>query len=330
MADRPFKLVSEYEPRGDQPGHRASCSTGSSAATSTRCCSASPAPARPSRSRNVIAQHAAPDADHRAQQDAGGAALRRVQGALPRERRRVLRQLLRLLPARGLRPVDRHVHREGLDHQRRDRSHAPLGDARAARRGATSSSSPSSRASTASARAESYHGLLVELDVGRGAPPRRAAAPARRDPVRAQRRRLPPRHLPRARRRRRDLPRLRGGDGAPHRVLRRRDREHQRGRPAARQGACARSSATPIFPGVALRDARATQLRARHRRRSATSCASGCELLDAQGKLLEKQRLEQRTHVRPRDARADGLLQRHRELLAPPLRARSRASRRRR
>ena len=26
--------------------------------------------------------------------------------------------------------VDRHLHREGLDHQRGDRSHAPLGDAR--------------------------------------------------------------------------------------------------------------------------------------------------------------------------------------------------------
>ena len=43
----------------------------------TRCCSASPAAARRSRSRNVIEQHPAPDADHRAQQDAGAPALRR-------------------------------------------------------------------------------------------------------------------------------------------------------------------------------------------------------------------------------------------------------------
>ena len=48
-------------------------------------------------------------------------------------------------------PSHRHVHREGLAHQRGDRSHAPRGDALGARRGATSSSSRRCRASTASA-----------------------------------------------------------------------------------------------------------------------------------------------------------------------------------
>ncbi len=77
------------------------------------------------------------DAGHGAQQDAGRAALSGVQALLPRERRRVLRQLLRLLPARGLRPGHRLLHREGSDDQRRDRSHAAVGHAlalRAARR----------------------------------------------------------------------------------------------------------------------------------------------------------------------------------------------------
>ncbi len=49
----------------------------------------------------------------------------------PRQRRRVLRQLLRLLPARGVPPVVRHVHREGLVDQRRHRPPAPRGDGRA-------------------------------------------------------------------------------------------------------------------------------------------------------------------------------------------------------
>ena len=40
--------------------------------------------------------------------------------------------------------------------------------------------------------------------------------------------------------------------------------------------------------------------------------------LDAQGKLLEAQRLRMRTKLRPRDAARDGLLHRHRELLPPP------------
>ena len=74
-----------------------------------------------------------PDAGDGPQQDAGGAALPGVPPLLPRQRRRVLRQLLRLLPARGVRPRHRHVHREGSDDQRRDRPHAALGHALALR-----------------------------------------------------------------------------------------------------------------------------------------------------------------------------------------------------
>ena len=76
---------------------------------------------------------AAPGPDPGAEQDAGGAALRRVQELLPRQRGRVFRLLLRLLPAGSLRPAHRHLHREGFLDQRADRPHAPLGDARAAR-----------------------------------------------------------------------------------------------------------------------------------------------------------------------------------------------------
>ena len=47
---------------------------------------------------------AAAGADHGPQQDARGAAVQRVPDVLPEQRRRVLRLLLRLLPARGLRP----------------------------------------------------------------------------------------------------------------------------------------------------------------------------------------------------------------------------------
>ena len=66
-----------------------------------------------------------------AEQDPGGAALRRDEGVLPGERGRVLRLVLRLLPARSLRAAHRHLHREGFVDQRADRPHAPLGDARA-------------------------------------------------------------------------------------------------------------------------------------------------------------------------------------------------------
>ena len=68
---------------------------------------------------------------------------------LPQQRRRVLRRVLRLLPARGLHPADGHLHREGLLDQRRGRAAAALGDQLACSPAATSSSSPRCRASTA-------------------------------------------------------------------------------------------------------------------------------------------------------------------------------------
>ncbi len=93
----------------------------------------------------------AADAHHRAQQDARRAALQRVPRVSAGQRGRVLRLLLRLLPARGLRPAGRPLHREGRVGERRHRPAAPRGLERAPRRAATSSSSPRCRASTASA-----------------------------------------------------------------------------------------------------------------------------------------------------------------------------------
>ena len=92
------------------------------------------------------------DADPGAQQDAGGAALRRDEELLPGQRGGILRQLLRLLPAGSLRPAHRHLHREGRADQRADRPHAPRRDAGAARAQRRDRSSPRSPASTASAR----------------------------------------------------------------------------------------------------------------------------------------------------------------------------------
>ena len=87
-----------------------------------------------------------------AEQDPGGAALRRVQELLPRQRCRIFRILLRLLSARGLRAAVGHLHREGIDHQRADRPDAPRRHPVAAGARTTSSSSPPCPASTASAR----------------------------------------------------------------------------------------------------------------------------------------------------------------------------------
>ena len=64
----------------------------------------------------------------RPQQDARRAALQRVPRVLPGQRGRVLRLLLRLLPAGGVRPAGRPLHREGLVAERRHRPPAPRRD----------------------------------------------------------------------------------------------------------------------------------------------------------------------------------------------------------
>ena len=67
------------------------------------------------------------DARDRPQQDARRAALQRVPRVPAGERGRVLRLLLRLLPAGGLRPAGRPLHREGRVDQRRHRPAAARG-----------------------------------------------------------------------------------------------------------------------------------------------------------------------------------------------------------
>ncbi len=156
--------------------------------------------------------------DHRAQQDSRRPALRRDARALPEKRRRVLRQLLRLLPARGLRPLERYVHREGRD---RERSHRP--DAAQRDPIAALAQGRDHR------RERLLHlrhrlGRVVPRDARRGAArggatPRRVAPAPGRHPVPEERHRLPPRHLPRARRRGRAVPGPLGERRGAHRVL---------------------------------------------------------------------------------------------------------------
>ena len=111
---RPFEVISEYTPSGDQPAAIAELAAPHQRGRD-RCRAA-----RRHRNRQVgddgLAHRAgaAPDPRARAQQDPRRAARQRVPRTHAEQRRRVLRLLLRLLPARGLRPADRHLHREGL------------------------------------------------------------------------------------------------------------------------------------------------------------------------------------------------------------------------
>jgi hypothetical protein len=97
----------------------------------TPCCSARPVPARPRPSPGCRAAAAAGARDA-AQQDPGRPVRQRAARDAAEQRGRVLRLVLRLLPARGVRPADRHLHREGLLDQRRGGAAAALGDQLAA------------------------------------------------------------------------------------------------------------------------------------------------------------------------------------------------------
>ncbi len=83
---------------------------------------------------------------------------------------------------------------------------------------------------------QEYVDRMLRLRVGQEHDRDGDPAPAGRDPVHAQRPDLHPRHVPGARRHPRDLPGLRG-DGDPDRVLRRRDRADDDAPPGDRRGA---------------------------------------------------------------------------------------------
>ncbi len=178
-------------------------------------------------------------AGHRPQQDAGRAALQRVPRVPAGQRGGVLRQLLRLLPARGVRRGAGPLHREGLVHQRRDRPPAPRGHhvaVPAPRR-------RHRRQRELHLRPGLARGLPREDGPPAGRPDRRArrhAAQARRHPVRAQRLRARARQVPRARRLRGDLAR-RAGHRHPRAAVGRRGRADRQLRP----GRAARSSRSP-------------------------------------------------------------------------------------
>ena len=177
----------------------------------------------------------APRARDRAQQDAGRPALQRVPGVLSGERGRVLRLLLRLLPARGLRPSGRPLHREGLLAERRHRAPSARRDELLlTRRDVVVVASRELHL-----RARLAGGVAREGADPRGrrrARPRRDAPHADRLAVRPQRHGARAGPFPRAGRRRRGAAGERR-DGVPHLDVRRRGRADLALRPAHRRGA---------------------------------------------------------------------------------------------
>ena len=251
-----------------------------------------------------------------AEQDARGAALLRDARVLSGQRGRVLRFVLRLLPARSLCSVARPVHREGQLDQRAHRADAAVGDQVAD--GAARLRDRGHR------QRDLRHRRSVRVPRHDPAPahrredrPARRAAAAGADAVRKKRTGLPARHLPRARRRDRRVPGRARRARHPHLAVRRRDRSAHAVRSAHRAHA-ARAFALHRLPVEPLCDA-ARDHPARDR--GDQDRAGRAHRLLPEGGQAGRGAADRAAHaLRPGDAERAGLLQGHRELFAPPVR----------
>ena len=227
------------------------------------------------------------------------------------QRGRVLRLLLRLLPARGVHPADRHLHREGLLDQRRGRAAAPLGDQLAA------DPARHDRGGLGLLHLRSRHPPGVPRPDAAAAcrrpdGPRGAAAAPGRHAVLPQRPRLHPRHVPGPGRHDRDHPAVRGARG-PDRDVRRRGRAAVHPAPADRRGDH-RGPGALRLPRHPLRGGRGAD-GARHRQhRGRAGGAAG--RARAGGQAPRGAAAADADHLRPRDDAPGRQLRRHRELLA--------------
>ena len=109
VGGKPFKLVSDYKPAGDQPEAIRQLIEGVQGGERDQVLLGVTGSGKTFTMANVIATHPPAGAGAGAQQDPGRPALERDEDVLPEERGRVLRLLLRLLPARSLCAAHRHL-----------------------------------------------------------------------------------------------------------------------------------------------------------------------------------------------------------------------------
>ncbi len=108
-----IQMETEYTPSGDQPTAIKDLVEGVSSADRTQVLLGVTGSGKTFTMAKVIEQTQRPALILAPEQDAGRTALRRVQEFLPRNAVEYFVLLLRLLPAGGLRPANRHLYREG-------------------------------------------------------------------------------------------------------------------------------------------------------------------------------------------------------------------------
>ena len=113
-----FEVVSPYEPSGDQPEAIDTLVQGLENGIDEQVLLGVTGSGKTYTMAKVIERVQRPTLVLAHNKIARGAAVQRVQGVFPEQRRGVFRLLLRLLPAGGVHPAHRHVHRKGRLHQR--------------------------------------------------------------------------------------------------------------------------------------------------------------------------------------------------------------------
>ena len=147
----PFKVVSDYQPSGDQPTAIAEITKRINGGEKDVVLLGATGTGKTATVAWVAEQLQRPMLVMQPNKTLAAQFANELRQLLPEQRGRVLRLLLRLLPARGLRPADRHLHREGLLDQRGGRAAAALGDQLAADPARRDRGRRRSPASTASA-----------------------------------------------------------------------------------------------------------------------------------------------------------------------------------
>ena len=315
----PFKLHQPYPPRGDQPQAIDELAAGLERGDRHQTLLGVTGSGKTFTIANVIARWNRPTLVISHNKTLAAQLYGEFRQFFPDERGRLLHLVLRLLPARGVRALDQHVHRQGRQHQRRHRPPAPAGHLDAAR--ARRRHHRGERVVHLRPRyARGLEGHAHRRTRGGEAHAPRIDRAAGGDPVLAQRPRGGPRPLPRARQRGRGAPGLRRRDRAP-RAGRRRGDAHLGGGSGDRQDDPPHGPAGAVS-GQALRDARAAAPGcARHHSRRAGSAARRAALAEqaARGPAAAAAH-----RVRPRDAGLDRHLPGRRELFAAPFGPRAR------
>ncbi|CAM5304038.1 UvrABC system protein B [Streptomyces hirsutus] len=194
----PFEVVSPFQPSGDQPTAIADLARRIEAGEKDVVLLGATGTGKSATTAWMIEKLQRPTLVMAPNKTLAAQTGQRVPRAAPEQRGRILRLVLRLLPARGVRPAVGHLHREGLLGQRGGRAAAPLRDQLPAhpprrRRGRLRLLHLRPRHP---AGVRGPHGAAPRR---RGIRPGRAAAPLRGHPVHAQRPGLHPGHLPRPR-----------------------------------------------------------------------------------------------------------------------------------